>query len=174
MFSPIALGPKQAGTGDRCLCRLPESRADPSIRPTVVHRLHSRFDDARSDVEQSAVSHAGRRRADPRGVVGHTRDGGCLKKRRPFYPKKKSGRPAIPEAEAGPPAKENAIVMEGIVLETLPNTQFRVEVTGGHIVLAHISGKMRKHFIRILVGDKVMVELSPYDVSRGRITYRFK
>jgi translation initiation factor IF-1 len=64
--------------------------------------------------------------------------------------------------------------MEGIVLETLPNTQFRVEIQGGHIVLAHISGKMRKHFIRILVGDKVLVELSPYDLSRGRITYRFK
>jgi translation initiation factor IF-1 len=64
--------------------------------------------------------------------------------------------------------------MEGIVLETLPNTQFRVEIQGGHIVLAHISGKMRKHFIRILVGDKVLVELSPYDLTRGRITYRFK
>jgi translation initiation factor IF-1 len=97
-----------------------------------------------------------------------------LKKRRVFYPKKKSGRPATPDVDPGPPTKENAIVMEGVVLETLPNTQFRVEITGGHVVLAHISGKMRKHFIRILVGDKVMVELSPYDVSRGRITYRFK
>jgi translation initiation factor IF-1 len=92
-------------------------------------------------------------------------------KKRPFYPKKKSG---PPRPDPIPTSKENAIVMEGVVLETLPNTQFRVEVTGGHVVLAHISGKMRKHFIRILVGDKVMVELSPYDVNRGRITYRFK
>ena len=97
-----------------------------------------------------------------------------MKKRKPFYPKKKSSKPVTPDVEPGPTTKENAIVMEGIVLETLPNTQFRVEVTGGHVVLAHISGKMRKHFIRILVGDKVLVELSPYDVSRGRITYRFK
>ncbi len=97
-----------------------------------------------------------------------------MKKKRPFYPKKGGGRPATPDPDPGPLTKENAIVMEGIVLETLPNTQFRVEVAGGHIVLAHISGKMRKHFIRILVGDKVQVELSPYDVSRGRIIYRFK
>ncbi len=95
-----------------------------------------------------------------------------MKKKRTFYPKKSAHKPA-PE-EPGPTSKENAIVMEGVVLETLPNTQFRVQVAGGHVVLAHISGKMRKHFIRILVGDKVMVELSPYDVSRGRITYRFK
>lgn len=95
-----------------------------------------------------------------------------MKKKRTFYPKKSAHKPA-PE-EPGPTNKENAIVMEGVVLETLPNTQFRVQVAGGHVVLAHISGKMRKHFIRILVGDKVMVELSPYDVSRGRITYRFK
>jgi translation initiation factor IF-1 len=107
-------------------------------------------------------------------MSGRAGIGGCLRKRRVFYPKKKSGRPATADADPGPQAKENAIVMEGVVLETLPNTQFRVEVTGGHVVLAHISGKMRKHFIRILVGDKVMVELSPYDVSRGRITYRFK
>ncbi len=96
-----------------------------------------------------------------------------MKKKRPFYPKKKGDRPK-PELEPGPTAKDDAIVMEGTVLETLPNTQFRVEVAGGHVVLAHISGKMRKHFIRILVGDKVLVELSPYDVNRGRITYRFK
>lgn len=98
-----------------------------------------------------------------------------MRKRRPFYPKKREKKKHDPNAEdQGPPAKPGAIVMEGIVLETLPNTQFRVEVTGGHIVLAHISGKMRKHFIRILVGDKVLVDLSPYDVTRGRITYRFK
>jgi translation initiation factor IF-1 len=97
-----------------------------------------------------------------------------VKKKRPFYPKKGGGKPVSTDPDPGPLTKENAIVMEGIVLETLPNTQFRVEIAGGHVVLAHISGKMRKHFIRILVGDKVQVELSPYDVSRGRIIYRFK
>ena len=98
-----------------------------------------------------------------------------MRKRRPFYPKKREKKKNTNQTEdQGPPAKPGAIVMEGIVLETLPNTQFRVEVTGGHVVLAHISGKMRKHFIRILVGDKVLVDLSPYDVTRGRITYRFK
>ena len=64
--------------------------------------------------------------------------------------------------------------MEGVVTETLPNTTFRVELENGHIVTAHISGKMRKHFIRILPGDKVLVELSPYDLSRGRFDYRYK
>ena len=98
-----------------------------------------------------------------------------MRKRRPFRPRKRpKKKPAGPGEDPGPPTKDNAIVMEGIVLETLPNTQFRVEIQGGHIVLAHISGKMRKHFIRILVGDKVLVELSPYDLTRGRITYRFK
>lgn len=71
-------------------------------------------------------------------------------------------------------AKEDAIEVEGTVVETLPNAMFRVELTGGHKILAHISGKMRMHFIRILPGDKVTVELSPYDLSRGRITYRSK
>jgi len=71
-------------------------------------------------------------------------------------------------------AKESAIEMEGTVVEPLPNAMFRVELGNGHRVLAHISGKMRMHFIRILPGDKVTVELSPYDLSRGRITYRFK
>ena len=98
-----------------------------------------------------------------------------MRKRRPFRPRKQpKKKPAAQGEDPGPPTKENAIVMEGIVLETLPNTQFRVEIQGGHIVLAHISGKMRKHFIRILVGDKVLVELSAYDLTRGRITYRFK
>ena len=98
-----------------------------------------------------------------------------MRKRRPFYPKKREKKKTVNQGEdPGPPSKPGAIVMEGIVLETLPNTQFRVEVTGSHVVLAHISGKMRKHFIRILVGDKVLVELSPYDVTRGRITYREK
>jgi translation initiation factor IF-1 len=71
-------------------------------------------------------------------------------------------------------AKEDVIEVEGIVVETLPNAMFRVELTNGHRILAHISGKMRMHFIRILPGDKVTVELSPYDLSRGRITYRSK
>jgi len=71
-------------------------------------------------------------------------------------------------------SKEDAIEVEGTILETLPNAMFRVELENGHRVLAHISGKMRMHFIKILPGDKVTVELSPYDLTRGRITYRFK
>jgi translation initiation factor IF-1 len=71
-------------------------------------------------------------------------------------------------------AKADAIEVTGTVVEPLPNAMFRVELENGHIVLAHISGKMRKHFIRILRGDKVTVELSPYDLSRGRVVYRFK
>jgi translation initiation factor IF-1 len=70
--------------------------------------------------------------------------------------------------------KEDAIQVEGKVLETLPNAMFRVELENGHRVLAHISGKMRMHFIKILPGDKVMVELSPYDLTRGRIIFREK
>ena len=71
-------------------------------------------------------------------------------------------------------AKEEPIKVEGIVLETLPNAMFKVELENKHQVLAHISGKMRMHFIKILPGDRVTVELSPYDLSRGRITYRSK
>ncbi len=71
-------------------------------------------------------------------------------------------------------AKEESIVVEGTVVEPLPNAMFRVELENGHRVLAHISGKMRMHFIKILPGDKVTVELSPYDLTRGRITYRSK
>ena len=71
-------------------------------------------------------------------------------------------------------AKEEAISIEGTVTEALPNAMFRVELDNGHNVLAHVSGKMRMHFIRILPGDKVTVELSPYDLTRGRITYRYK
>lgn len=71
-------------------------------------------------------------------------------------------------------AKEDAIEVEGTITEALPNTQFRVELDNGHNVLAHISGKMRMNYIRILPGDKVKVELSPYDLDRGRITYRFR
>ncbi|MBL8024280.1 MAG: translation initiation factor IF-1 [Elusimicrobia bacterium] len=70
--------------------------------------------------------------------------------------------------------KEDKIEMEGRVLESLPNAMFRLEIEGGHKVLAHISGKMRMHYIKILPGDKVKVELSPYDMTRGRITYREK
>ena len=69
-------------------------------------------------------------------------------------------------------AKEDFIEMAGTVVETLPNTTFRVELENGHKVIAHISGKMRKHYIRILTGDKVTVELTPYDLSKGRITFR--
>ena len=71
-------------------------------------------------------------------------------------------------------AKEEAIEVEGSVVEPLPNAMFRVKLDNGHVVLAHISGKMRKYYIRILPGDRVTVELSPYDLSRGRITYREK
>jgi translation initiation factor IF-1 len=70
--------------------------------------------------------------------------------------------------------KEKAIEVEGKVIEPLPNAMFRVELDNGHKVLAHISGKMRMHYIRILPGDRVVVELSPYDLTRGRIVYRFK
>ena len=69
-------------------------------------------------------------------------------------------------------AKEESIEMEGTVTETLPNTMFRVELENGHVVTAHISGKMRKHYIRILTGDKVTVQLTPYDLSKGRIVFR--
>ncbi|ABI69600.1 translation initiation factor IF-1 [Syntrophomonas wolfei] len=71
-------------------------------------------------------------------------------------------------------AKEDVIEVEGTVVEPLPNTMFKVELDNGHKVLAHISGKMRMNFVRILPGDRVMVELSPYDLNRGRIIYRFK
>jgi len=96
-----------------------------------------------------------------------------------------TGRPARLPTRAGhpkrvlkefvlPKPKEDAIVLEGTVTEPLPNAMFRVELENGHKVLAHISGKMRMHYIRILPGDKVQVELTPYDLSRGRITYRYK
>ncbi len=71
-------------------------------------------------------------------------------------------------------AKEDVIEVEGTVIEPLPNAMFKVELDNGHKILAHVSGKIRMHFIRILPGDKVTVELSPYDLTRGRITYRFK
>ena len=71
-------------------------------------------------------------------------------------------------------AKEEAITVDATVVDSLPNAMFRVELESGHRVLAHVSGKIRKNFIRILVGDKVKVELSPYDLQRGRIVYRYK
>ena len=71
-------------------------------------------------------------------------------------------------------AKEDHIEMNGVVTETLPNTTFRVKLDNGHVVTAHISGRMRKNYIRILTGDKVKVEMTPYDLTKGRITYRMK
>jgi translation initiation factor IF-1 len=76
--------------------------------------------------------------------------------------------------EKGASQKEEGIQIEGAVIETLPNAMFKVELDNGHQVLAHISGKMRMHYIRILPGDRVLVELSPYDLSRGRVVYRYK
>ena len=69
---------------------------------------------------------------------------------------------------------EEAVVFEGKIVETLPNAMFRVELENGHTILAYLSGKMRKYYIRVLLGDKVKVEMSPYDLTRGRITYRYK
>jgi len=80
--------------------------------------------------------------------------------------------PALATSDHSKLAKEEALQMEGVVTETLPNTTFRVELENGHVVTAHISGKMRKNYIRILTGDNVTVELTPYDLSKGRITYR--
>ncbi|HBY89627.1 MAG: translation initiation factor IF-1 [Ruoffia tabacinasalis] len=71
-------------------------------------------------------------------------------------------------------AKDDVIEVEGIILETLPNAMFKVELENGHEILAHVSGKIRMNYIRILPGDKVTVEMSPYDLTKGRITYRFK
>ena len=71
-------------------------------------------------------------------------------------------------------AKEEQIELEGVVMETLPNTMFRVKLDNGHVIIAHISGKMRKHYIRILAGDRVKVDMSPYDLTKGRITFRMK
>jgi translation initiation factor IF-1 len=71
-------------------------------------------------------------------------------------------------------SKEEQIEMDGTITETLPNTMFRVELENGHVITAHISGKMRKHYIRILTGDKVKVEMTPYDLTKGRITFRMR
>ena len=74
----------------------------------------------------------------------------------------------------GTMSKDDVIEMEGAILETLPNTMFRVKLENGHVITAHISGRMRKHYIRILTGDKVKIEMTPYDLTKGRITYRMK
>lgn len=89
------------------------------------------------------------------------------------------GKIALPNSGGNPKdhhcmAKEEQIELEGVILETLPNTMFRVKLDNGHVIIAHISGKMRKHYIRILTGDRVKVEMSPYDLSKGRITFRMK
>jgi translation initiation factor IF-1 len=86
----------------------------------------------------------------------------------------RAGRQTIQTEEEVMAKKEGVIEMEGAVVEALPNAMFRVELANGHKVLAHISGKMRQHYIRILPEDRVVVELSPYDLSRGRIVYRYK
>ena len=70
--------------------------------------------------------------------------------------------------------KQSAIEQEGVIVETLPNAMFKVELENGHVILAHISGKMRMHYIKILPGDKVKVEMSPYDLTKGRISFRYK
>jgi translation initiation factor IF-1 len=95
--------------------------------------------------------------------------------RRPPRPGRRKRKKRRTDEERPEPApKEDTIEVDGIIIETLPNAMFRVEIEGGHKVLAHISGRMRMHFIRILPGDSVKVELSPYDLTRGRITSRYK
>ena len=99
--------------------------------------------------------------------------------RRPYRPrfrrgKKKKRHRTKPTSDGPRAGKADAIEVTGTVVETLPNAMFKVELENEHVVLAHISGKMRRYFIRILRGDKVMVELSPYDLTRGRLVYRFK
>ena len=123
---------------------------------------------------------AGPRDVNPLVAVGHRRAGG-IACRRSAHPcagfvtfGATIGRGTHRRHDGGHVAKEEAIQVEGTVVEALPNTTFRVELDNGHEVLAHISGKMRQHYIRILPADKVVVELSPYDLTRGRITYRYK
>lgn len=94
--------------------------------------------------------------------------------RRPPRPRRRKKRKGNRGEREERPPKEDTIEVDGIIGETLPNAMFRVEIEGGHNVLAHISGRMRMHFIRILPGDSVKVELSPYDLTRGRITSRYK
>jgi translation initiation factor IF-1 len=86
----------------------------------------------------------------------------------------RQGLPRVAKNKSKGAQKEEGIQIEGTVIETLPNAMFKVELDNGHKVLAHISGKMRMHYIRILPGDRVLVELSPYDLTRGRVVYRYK
>ena len=96
-------------------------------------------------------------------------------RRRPFRKRKKrKGGNTQAKPEETKPTREDIIEVSGTVVEALPNTQFKVELENGHVILAHISGKMRRHYIRILRGDRVTVELSPYDLTKGRLVYRFK
>jgi len=104
---------------------------------------------------------------------GAAKEEAIAKKYRPRRRKTKKKRNTDDKPQ-GPSNKADAVVIEGVVVDSLPNARFKVKMENGHEVLAHISGKMRKHFIRILNGDKVTVELSPYDLTRGRITYRYK
>lgn len=93
-------------------------------------------------------------------------------KKKKFYSRNKQK--AAPKAQPEAQQSEDVVEMQAKVLETLPNATFTVELSNGHTLLAHISGKMRKNFIRILPGDRVLVEISPYDLERGRIVYRYK
>jgi len=94
--------------------------------------------------------------------------------RRPGGGRPGGGRPSGPPQEEKPDVKEQAIEVQGVISENLPNANFRVKLESGHEVLAHVSGKIRMNFIRILPGDRVLVELSPYDLARGRILYRYR
>jgi translation initiation factor IF-1 len=98
--------------------------------------------------------------------------------KKPSYPKKQQPRrntdPAAAAAVGPRRSREDVIAMDGTVLDALPNALFNVELENGHKVLGHISGKMRTHYIKIVAGDKVLVELSPYDLTKGRITYRYR
>jgi translation initiation factor IF-1 len=98
---------------------------------------------------------------------------GTDRKRRE-WPASRPGARSLEQSAEDMPKKDGAIEIEGRIVESLPNAFFRVELDNGHKVLAHISGKMRMHYIRILPDDRVVVELSPYDLSRGRIVYRYK
>ena len=94
--------------------------------------------------------------------------------KRPTYPKKKNNKPAAATPATPRRTRDDVIAMDGIVLDALPNALFNVELENGHKVLGHISGKMRTNYIRIVPGDRVLVELSPYDLAKGRITFRYR
>jgi translation initiation factor IF-1 len=97
-----------------------------------------------------------------------------MRKKRQYYPKKKNDRPAQTAAVGPRRSRDDVIAMDGTVLDALPNALFNVELENGHKVLGHISGKMRTNYIKIVPGDRVLVELSPYDLSKGRITFRYR